>query len=112
MTRKYPTLFHRLLANTKIPEGQSETSGCWVWTGKSTASKRSGNRYPRINMWLDGKHKTLFAHRVMLATIEGVPIQTQEEPDHLCHNTMCVNPDHLERVHHLVNKKRIRRNKS
>jgi len=101
-------MFERLVANSYIPEGQSECTGCWIWKGKSTLSRSKKVTYPRINVRIGGKHKTLFAHRVMVAVIEGRPLESEEEPDHLCHVTMCINPDHLERVHRLVNRARRR----
>lgn len=105
---KYSSMFERLVANTQVPDGQSPDTGCWIWTGKSTRSRKKELRYPRINVRVDGKHKTLFAHRVMVAIVEGRPIEEEHEPDHLCYNTMCINPDHLEEVHRLVNRARRR----
>jgi len=107
--QKYATLFERLVANTKIPDGQSEATGCWIWIGATTLSRRSKNRYPRINVRRGGKHCCLRAHRVMCEIMLERPLTKEEEPDHLCHNTLCINPDHLDPVHHLVNKSRIRR---
>jgi len=65
--------------------------GCWIWTGKQQSQSRGG--YGRIRH--DGR--TLAAHRVSYeAFIE--PIPTGLQIDHLCRNTRCVNPYHLEPV--------------
>lgn len=106
---KYNTLLERLVANTMIPEGQSQDTGCWQWTAASKHSRRSPNRYPQMNMRIDGKHTTVAPHRVMCEIMLDRPLTADEEPDHLCHNTLCINPDHLDPVHHLINKGRIRR---
>jgi len=106
---KYDSMFERLVAMSFIPEGQSELTGCWHWKGKSTLNRSKKTNYPRINVRIGGKHKTLFAHRVMVAVIEDRPLESKEESDHLCYNTMCINPDHLERVHRSVNRQRRRK---
>ena len=61
--------------------------GCWVWTG----AMRSG--YGNIR-W-DGK--VAAAHRVAYELERG-PIPDGLVIDHLCRNTSCVNPAHLEVV--------------
>lgn len=71
--------------------------GCWLWTG---ATKRSGKlRYPVI--WRDGQNRSAMRAALELA---GRPAPRGDlEPDHLCRNTLCVNPDHLEWVTSRVN---------
>lgn len=70
-------------------------SGCWVWTAASSAN-RGGNRYGQIaEGGKDGK--LLHAHRVSHMLFKG-PIPAGLVIDHLCRNTLCVNPDHLEAV--------------
>jgi Zinc-binding loop region of homing endonuclease len=100
---KYDTIFARLVANTAEPES---TQGCWVWT--AAIDDRPGRGYPRINMRIDGKHRSLRAHRVMAQVFHPTPLTPEDEVDHLCYNTRCINPDHLDVVTKLVNLSRRR----
>lgn len=69
----------RCLADTK--------TGCWEWT----ASTARG--YAQFSLWGKGKK----AHRVFWEQCYGkVPAGLQL--DHLCRNTTCINPSHLEPV--------------
>lgn len=63
--------------------------GCWLWIGY-----RDPNGYGRIT---DGDRKVHQAHRVLYELIVG-PIPEGLVLDHLCRNTGCVNPGHLEPV--------------
>lgn len=60
---------------------------CWVWHGAKTngygAARRAGT--------------TVNAHRVAWESLMG-PIPEGYHLDHLCRNTSCVNPAHLEPV--------------
>jgi|SRR6476659_2339266 len=98
-------LFERLVRNTVIPEGQLESTGCWVWT---KAMGGRGKNYPTFNLHCRGKHKQLKAHRAMLVLMEvGDEVElfydlyelygvAEFEADHRCEDTpMCINPDHL-----------------
>ncbi len=70
---------------------------CWQWTGG-----RSG-RYGEF--WFDNRNST--AHRYAYATLVG-PIPAGLDLDHLCRNTLCVNPAHLEPVTRSENTRRMR----
>lgn len=61
---------------------------CWIWTGGAT-----GHGYGAF--WVDGK--TLPAHRISYEMNVG-PIPDGLHIDHLCKQTMCINPHHLEPV--------------
>lgn len=64
-------------------------SGCWLWTGWVNE-----NGYGRMTL----PPKTcVYAHRWSYEFYKG-PIPTGLSLDHLCRNTACVNPDHLEAV--------------
>ncbi len=69
---------------------------CWQWLGKP---HRSGY----------GRHKAadgvVYAHRFSYELNVG-PIPSDLQLDHLCRNTMCVRPDHLEAVTQRVNHER------
>ena len=73
------------------------TEACWNWTGSI-----SGHRYASI---CDANGKMQLAHRVVYEMLIG-PIPEGLELDHLCRNTHCVNPDHLEPVTHQENVRR------
>lgn len=69
---------------------------CWEWI--STRNERGYGR-----LVFDGhKHS---APRVAWELLVG-PIPSGMEPDHLCRNPPCVNPDHLEIVTHAENTRR------
>lgn len=67
---------------------------CWLYAGQ-----QFGGGYGRIDSWLKDlkKSKTYLAHRVMYENCVG-PIPEGLVLDHLCRNTICINPDHLEPV--------------
>lgn len=70
-------------------------NGCWDWLGALSWSKdkRRPSCYGRF--W-DGERLAL-AHRYSYVLAKG-PIADGLQIDHLCKNTRCVNPDHLEAV--------------
>jgi hypothetical protein len=95
---KYASLFLRLVANTAEPENDR---ACWVWI--AAIDDRPGRGYPRINLRVNGKHRSLRAHRVMAQEFHPVPLTEKDEVDHLCFNPKCINPDHLEVVTKQIN---------
>ena len=76
-----PKLFARLSI-----AGSSE---CWIWQGP-----KNPEGYGTI--WDQQNRKNQYVHRVMLTILGRLPEGLQ--PDHLCRNTSCVNPRHLEAV--------------
>lgn len=61
-------------------------TGCWVWawgTNKNGYGRLSIHGRPRL------------AHRLMYTAVNGTEPRVL---DHLCRNTLCVNPQHLEPV--------------
>ncbi len=89
----YPDLWHRIVANTAEPEN---SNSCWLWT----AAIRSG--YPSLTVRVNGRHASILVHREVVLLL-GWEIPEGWEVDHLCRNTMCVNPNHLEPVTRAVN---------
>ena len=64
-------------------------SGCWLWLGIPHNSKGYGRITVAGRKWL--------AHRFAYTFLVG-PIDPGLELDHLCRNTQCVNPAHLDPV--------------
>lgn len=75
--------------------------GCWLWLGPHNDQGYS-------HFYLDRKHLRM-AHRVIMEFLNGGPFAKGIDIDHLCRNTGCVNPSHLEPVTHREN---IRRGKA
>ena len=70
-----------------------KTDGCWYWQ----STERKG--YGRFTL-TSGRAVT--AHRFSYEIVHG-PIPDGMTIDHLCNETMCVRPDHLEPVTLLEN---------
>jgi len=92
LPRLAPPLPERLALRTAI----DQQTGCHVWTG---ARKSAG--YGQIQIG----GKSMLAHRVSYAMHHG-PIPAGLEIDHLCRNPSCINPDHLEAVTQVENRRR------
>lgn len=90
--KKYATLAERLLANSVV----DPLTGCRIWTGKR-AKRRGGGEDGRMNIRVNGRHKTCRAHRVSFEVFNG-PIPEGHEIDHACVNSLCIEPTHLEAV--------------
>lgn len=73
---------------------EKQETGCWIWQGLREATKAQPNavygRFPVNN-------SKVRAHRFSYELTKGV-IPKGFVIDHLCRNTLCVNPDHLEAV--------------
>lgn len=74
-------------------------NGCWERPGYISR----GNTRFRVEH--KERHKVVLAHRFAYEEIHG-PIPEGLTLDHLCRNTLCVNPAHLEPVTLQVNQKR------
>jgi hypothetical protein len=69
---------------------------CWPWTG--SAGGTGGAPYGRVKLPRNGgESRQVQAHRVAYELCVG-PIPEGLQLDHLCKNTLCVNPAHLEAV--------------
>ena len=83
-----PTAKQRIMARV------NKVGDCWIWTGVTTTAPGARLSYPRFCI---GKAKTVAAHRFSYELFVG-PIPDGLTLDHLCRNTLCVNPSHLEPV--------------
>ncbi len=66
----------------------NKTDECWVWV--SCFDRKGYGRF-----WKDGRNA--HAHRVAYELLVA-PLTREQHLDHLCRNTSCVNPAHLEPV--------------
>lgn len=71
-------------------------TGCWVWNARVEY-----DGYARV--WVDGRYVP--AHRYIYELLQG-PVADDLQMDHLCRNTSCVNPGHLEPVTVAENQRR------
>lgn len=92
-------IFHRPSTSAEVRAWRKVVirDGCWDWAG-------SGTRYGLIPVKREnGKMCGMaMAHRVIYESLLG-PIADGLVLDHLCTNTYCVRPDHLEPVTNVVN---------
>lgn len=68
---------------------------CWVWTAAPN-NRSDGTGYGRFTV-SHKPNRRMLAHRYAYEELVG-PIPEGLELDHLCRNTACVRPDHLEPV--------------
>ena len=83
------TPFERVMARV-----EKEPDGCWSWTGP--VLRGYGSMFVAIGS------SPQRVHRIVWQELRGV-IAAGLQLDHLCRNTRCVNPDHLEPVTPLTN---------
>jgi hypothetical protein len=69
---------------------RSEDTDCWIWTGPV-----QNQGYGHISLG-PGWHE--LAHRFFYERLVGRPIPDGMVLHHVCHNKLCVRPDHLECV--------------
>lgn len=83
---------HSIIGKFKVLE-----NGCWQWTaGKTKAG------YGHVGKTINGKMTKAYAHRISYTIFIGI-IPEGLSLDHLCRNTSCINPLHLEPVTHREN---------
>lgn len=79
-------------------------SSCWIWTGATKTGRKNRKNNKRYGV-LTIRNKHMQAHVLTYKCFKG-EIPAGLEIDHLCKNTLCVNPEHLEAVTHSENMKR------
>lgn len=72
---------------------------CWVWQGGTSKG------YGVFRIRTKTPKAQTYSHRFIWELLVG-PIPAGKQIDHLCRNTLCVNPDHLEAVDPLTNMRR------
>lgn len=87
----------RFVKTLAFVEHDEDFGECWIWTGTLRGRGRGYGRF------CEGVNK--LAHRVSYEHFIG-PIPRGMEIDHLCRQTLCVNPRHLEAVAHRKNVQR------
>lgn len=70
---------------------EDPASGCWVWTG----GRGGGRGCPYGVIKVAGR--CVLVHRLVYEALVG-PVPEGLTLDHLCRNTLCSRPDHLEPV--------------
>lgn len=88
-----PITWERFVARVNF----ATDSGCWEWTGS-----RNDAGYGIFTKWIDGRSMNMLAHRLALH-IAKRPVPEDLTVDHLCRNTRCVRPEHLDIVTPTVN---------
>lgn len=83
----YPTVLAEISALSAVDD-----NGCWVW------QRRIRDGYPEARVG----GRSIAAHRLALEAKHGAPLGSQAA-HHICANTTCVNPEHLQPVTHRDN---------
>ena len=94
MASKYRDMTERIMANSYV----DDTTGCWLWAGR-----RDRGGYAVMNMRVDGAHKSVRVHRLVMRELVGLKLRVNQLVNHLCCVRHCVNPAHLETTGHKGN---------
>lgn len=81
-------------------------TGCWNWTASTHSPARYPDKkygqfkLPRVN----GKQVSVNTHRFAYESVNGPLLPgLRLDVDHICRNTLCVNPKHLRAITHFDN---------
>lgn len=91
------------VTRTKAPTHLPARGDCWTWTGAQLTTGYGVIRVPRT------RQMTMVHRAVYIAMFGPISHDTDGTPltlDHLCRNTLCCNPHHLEQITHAENIKR------
>jgi hypothetical protein len=105
----------RCLVNFMRHVAVCEVTGCWVWTGGRSRGGERPHSGPYGTFNIPGLRGGKRAHVVMAAIvgiIEGLKVPEGFNLDHICENTLCVSPWHLELVTEEENKRRYNEGRS
>ena len=79
--------------STLLRKRRVTEAGCWEWTGSRRPGRASSVGYGQMRF----EGRNYFTHRLAYQLWVG-PIPDGLTIDHLCRNTLCFNPAHLEAV--------------
>lgn len=96
-----PDDIERFTQFIEFRDGPLETQ-CWIWTGAK--SRGQGNLQWYGSFSVDGK--TVRAHKFAFIAIGKGLFLPGQHLDHLCENSLCVHPLHLEAVSREINQQR------
>lgn len=82
----------KLLLDAIRRDCRVDEAGCWVW------QRQTSKGYP-VFRYSKGEFQV---HRAVIEAAHGAPLGTQAA-HHICANTLCVNPGHLQPVTHRDN---------
>ena len=81
-----------------------ESGQCWEWKG---ARKSPDGKYGRMKLTVDGARKSIGAHRAAyMAFYRETYLGMDKDVSHVCHQPLCVNPDHLSLEDRVINMER------
>ena len=92
--RRHLTVIHRFFNKIQI----EPTNNCWIWFGSIGGDLRKTS-YGRLFY----NSKNVMAHRFSYEFFNKKVIQVGNEIDHICRNSLCVNPKHLQEITALEN---------
>ena len=97
--------FENLAAKILLNSVPAPNSHCIIWTGNLTSNRLYGllsYRDPETNIW-----KKKHVHRLaLMVKLRSMTIPKELDASHLCHNSLCVNADHLSLEPHSINNNR------
>lgn len=94
----------RIITKTNPGYTVDAVTGCWIWRMQINPNGYGKIRQTRKR---NGKLTSCLAHKAIYEQKYG-PVKNGLHLDHLCCNKACVNPDHLEPVTSLENRRRFR----
>ena len=97
----FENLRRRIRAHT--PNKSAFGMDCWEWSG----TMKKGSSYGVVHLSVKGDHMKVHAHRASFIAFNNKFIFPYDI-SHCCHNSQCVNPDHLSHEPHSINMDRER----
>ena len=90
----------------KVKKNAFASGQCWEWTG---AKRSPDGKYGRMRMRFKmGVRRTVGAHRVSYMAFNRIILDSSEDVSaHICHQPLCVNPDHLSLEDRAMNMDRL-----
>lgn len=85
---------YRFMSKVRIQDGPIKGSPCWIWTGAK--SKGGGKRIAYGTFKVEGK--AIRAHRYSSEEIRKQECPKGFERHHICEDSLCVCPEHIEVV--------------